>query len=505
MSLGWTGILASHCKLVQSQSGRSFCRWISSAVQRGSNYAELNQADVAAFTDILGSGGVVQDETALDAANEDWMGKYKGNSKLLLRPKTTQQTSDILKHCNDRRLAVVPQGGNSGLVGGSVPLFDEVIVSFASMKRILSLDKVNGALTCQAGSTLQELDDHAREHGFLMPLDLGAKGSCQAGGFVSTNAGGLRFLRYGSLHGSVLGLEAVLADGTILNSMQTLPKDNTGYDLKQLFIGAEGTLGLITAVAIRCPFASTSTNLAYLACESYEAVTEVYRRARRELGEILSAFEFLDRQALELTKQHLENVKDPLPSTNTQFYLVVETSGSNAEHDMAKLEGFLTDAMEEGLIADGTIAQDTGQAQGIWGLREGISVALRHAGATYKYDLSLPPPALYTMVEVMRQRLSHHDVRVVGYGHLGDSNLHLNISSADWKEEVRKEIEPFVYEWTAEHGGSISAEHGLGQMKPECIRYSKSPEMVGMMHRVKDLFDPNHILNPYKLLPQRTQ
>ncbi|BDA44336.1 probable D-2-hydroxyglutarate dehydrogenase, mitochondrial [Coccomyxa sp. Obi] len=469
---------------------------------RDPSYARVEDEDISFFRGVLGDTGVITDSTALQALNQDWMGKYEGKSTVGLQPKSTEQVSKILAHCNARRLAVVPQGGNTGLVGGSVPLYDEIVLTTTNMNRILSFDEVSGTLVCEAGCILEELDRHVGAHGFTMPLDLGAKGSCHIGGNVSTNAGGLRLLRYGSLHGTVLGVEAVVADGTVVDMLQTLRKDNTGYDLKQLFIGAEGTLGVVTAVSILCPPRPSAVHVSYLAVPDFATIQKVFVRARQKLGEILSAFEFLDQQSLELTLEHLEGIRNPLPDTQTPFYLVVETSGSNEAHDYAKIEAFLEEVMEEGWVLDGTIAQDSTQTAAIWGLREGISVALKHAGAVYKYDLSMPVADMYSLVEETRERLAGLPVEVVGYGHLGDGNLHLNISTKKYDENILRHIEPFVYEWTAERRGSISAEHGLGQMKADCIGYTKSPEAVKLMGQIKRVFDPNGILNPYKVLPQ---
>lgn len=475
------------------------------AVSRSDEYAEITDRDIAYFRDILGDRGVITDKDALQPLNKDWMGKYEGKSRLALKPQTTEQVSQILKHCNNRQLAVVPQGGNTGLVGGSVPLFDEVVLATGAMNKILSFDPILGVLSCQSGCVLEQLDNHVGEQGHTMPLDLGAKGSCQIGGNVSTNAGGLRYLRYGSMHGNVTGLEVVLADGTVLDLMSTLRKDNTGYDMKQLFIGGEGTLGVITKVAIQCPAKPSSVQVTYLAAPSFPQALQAFQKAKQHLGEILSAFEFLDHHALIITLKNLPNIKNPLPYSETPIYLLVETSGSDSEHDYAKLEKFLEEAYEEDMVVDGTIAQDLGHQADIWALRENISEGLRLAGAVYKYDLSLPPNDMYKLVEEMRARMKHLPVTVVGYGHMGDSNLHLNISAAKYDKDILSHIEPFVYEWTAAKKGSISAEHGLGQMKPECIGYSKPEEAVQLMGKFKSLLDPNQILNPYKLLPQKNR
>ncbi|CAL5188101.1 unnamed protein product [Lathyrus oleraceus] len=469
-------------------------------VQRSSRFSELNDDDVKYFQEILGKKNVVQDEDKLSAANIDWMHKYKGSSKILLQPCNTDQVSEILKYCNSRNLAVVPQGGNTGLVGGSVPVFDEVIVSLSSMNKIVSFDKVSGILVCEAGCILENLMSFMDNEGFIMPLDLGAKGSCQIGGNVSTNAGGLRLVRYGSLHGSVLGVEAVLANGTVLDMLKTLRKDNTGYDLKHLFIGSEGSLGIVTKVSILTPPKLSSVNVALLACKDYSCCQKLLQEAKRKLGEILSAFEFLDSQSMDLVTNHLDGARNPFPDAQHDFYVLIETTGSDESSDKQKLEAFLLGSMENELIADGVLAQDINQASTFWNIREGIPEALMKAGAVYKYDLSIPLENLYTIVEEMRSRLGDA-ANVIGYGHLGDGNLHLNVSVPQYDDKILSQIEPFVYEWTSKHRGSISAEHGVGLMKANEIFYSKSRETVQVMNSIKNLMDPNHILNPYKVLP----
>ncbi|CBI17437.3 unnamed protein product, partial [Vitis vinifera] len=428
------------------------------------------------------------------------MRKYKGSSKLLLQPRSTEEVSQILKYCNSRCLAVVPQGGNTGLVGGSVPVFDEVIINIGSMNNIISFDKVSGILVCEAGCILENLISFVDNQGFIMPLDLGAKGSCQIGGNISTNAGGLRLVRYGSLHGNVLGLEAVLANGTVLDMLGTLRKDNTGYDLKHLFIGSEGSLGVVTKVSILTPPKLSSVNVAFLACKDYLSCQKLLLEAKRKLGEILSAFEFIDNQSFNVVLNHLEGARNPLPPSMHNFYVLIETTGSDESYDKEKLEAFLLHSMEGGLVSDGVLAQDINQASSFWHIREGIPESIMKAGAVYKYDLSIPVEKMYDLVEEMRVRLGH-SAKVMGYGHLGDSNLHLNISTPQYDDAILAQIEPFVYEWTSKHRGSISAEHGVGLMKANKIHYSKSAETVQLMASIKKLLDPNGILNPYKVLP----
>ncbi|XP_038725643.1 D-2-hydroxyglutarate dehydrogenase, mitochondrial isoform X2 [Tripterygium wilfordii] len=474
---------------------------VSTNIQRNSLFANLNSDDISYFKEILGEKNVIQDEERLLSANTDWMHKYAGSSRLMLQPRTTDEVSQILQYCNSRCLAVVPQGGNTGLVGGSVPVFDEVIINMGLMNNIIAFDQVNGILVCEAGCILENLGSFLDNEGFIMPLDLGAKGSCQIGGNVSTNAGGLRLVRYGSLHGSVLGLEAVLANGTVLDMLGTLRKDNTGYDLKHLFIGSEGSLGIVTKVSILTPPKLSSVNVAFLACQDYLSCQKLLTEAKRKVGEILSAFEFLDIEAMDLVLHQLEGVRNPLPPLLHKFYVLIETTGSDESNDKEKLEAFLLRSMEAGLISDGVIAQDINQASAFWRIREGLPEALMKAGAVYKYDLSLPVEKMYNLVEEMRKRLGD-SARVVGYGHLGDGNLHLNVSTKEYDDKIFAQIEPYVYEWTSKHRGSISAEHGLGLMKANKIYYSKTPETVQLMASIKKLLDPNGIINPYKVLPQ---
>lgn len=427
------------------------------------------------------------------------MRKYRGQSQLVLRPESTEQVSQILKYCNERKLAVVPQGGNTGLVGGSVAVFDEVVVNMGRMSKVRSFDEVAGILVVDAGVVLEVADGYLRERGYIFPLDLGAKGSCHVGGNVATNAGGLRLLRYGSLHGTVLGIEAVMPDGTVVDDLSVLRKNNTGYDLKQLFIGAEGTLGIITAISILCPQRSPAINVAYLGLNSYDKVLKTFVAAKQRLGEILSAFELMDIKSQQIVQEVKQKEKGVL-DTEYPFYVLIETSGSDAEADSAKVEKFLEHLMENDIVSDGTLAMDQTQIQDLWSWREGIPECLGHWGGVYKYDMSIPLRELYDLVNDTKERLtkaglvgdtdSHPVVDVVGYGHMGDGNLHLNIPTRRYDKEVEKQLEPFVYEWVSKRNGSISAEHGLGLAKKPFIGYSRSDNVLGLMRRVKDSFDP---------------
>lgn len=460
-------------------------------------FSRVTKEDVEYFRSIL-PGGTITDPDLLESNNVDWLKSVKGSSEVLLRPQTTAEVSQILRYCNSRNLAVNPQGGNTGLVGGSVPVYDEIILSTSLMNNVLSFDSVSGILTCQAGCVLENLSLYLEERDYIMPLDLGAKGSCQIGGNVATNAGGLRLLRYGSLRGTVLGLEVVLADGRVLDCLATLRKDNTGYDLKQLFIGSEGTLGVITAVSVLCPRKPQSVNVVFLGCETFEQLLKTFQLCRGMLGEILSAFEFLDSECMRLLNTHL---KLPNPISDCPFYIVIETAGSDANHDSEKLHNFLEEAMNTSVVTDGTVATEESKIKALWSMRERVTEALTHDGFTYKYDISLPVEQIYELVSDMRKHLGESAKSVVGYGHVGDGNLHLNITSPAKNPALLAAIEPFVYEWTAGRKGSVSAEHGLGLKKRNYIYYSKPNQAVALMGDIKAMFDPKGILNPYKTLP----
>ena len=531
------------------------------------------------------SSKVRLDAGSLATANEDWMKKYRGRSEVLLLPSTTAEVSAVLARCHARGLAVVPQGGNTGLVGGGVPVHDEVVVNLRNMREVVSVDRSAGVVVAEAGVVLEDLETAANARGLTIPLDLGAKGKCQIGGNVSTNAGGLRLVRYGSLRGTVLGLEVVLADGRVLDLCRALRKDNTGYDLKQLFIGAEGTLGVITKVALAAPPRPTATNVVFAGAPSFAAAVAAMRLAKRSLGGALSAFEFLDRASLELVLRELKGTKEPLLGGRKKwpFYVVVEAAETASTADETtfadepfadetktketktkdafvsspdvvvvddnrapppssarraaafrragrRLSAFAAAAKRRGLITAFAVGANETHASRLWNLRERVSLALKHAGATYKYDLSLPTESMYDLVDALRARVAAKQnaenaserrrdddddekaarffdfstVSVLGYGHLGDGNLHLNVSSpTGYHPALLAIVEPFVYEWTAAAKGSVSAEHGVGFMKPEQLAYSKPGEAIEIMRGVKAMLDPKGILNPYKVLPNK--
>ena len=470
-------------------------------------------SDAEALSSLLDQGGSLLTGSPDDLSkyNVDWKNEYHGKSRIVAKPKNTEEVSRILSYCNAQRIGVVPQGGNTGLVGGSVPVSDEVIISTERMNTIYSLDIDSGILTCDAGCILQDVQTYASERIHLVPIDLGAKGTCQIGGNVATNAGGQYFYRFGSLHANVLGLEVVLADGTILDLLNTNRKDNTGYDMKHLFIGSEGTLGLITKINLSCPRLPSTRNTAFLACEKFRDVLKTLAIAKHTLGECLGAFEFMDREVLQLVqKDH------PIPVTHCgsddglyPFYVLVETQGSNEEHDAEKMTSFLEKSMDGGQVVDGVLSQDLSQVEAMWSIREHCNPATKAAGHNWKYDISIPVSDYYDIAEEIRERINavRPDALVVNWGHVIDGNLHLNVTTpGEFGEdaELTKIIEPYLFESVVRRKGSISAEHGLGRCKNEYLgSLAKNKAALAQMRMIKNMFDPNGILNPGKYLPTK--
>ena len=501
---------------------------------RDPSFARLTPEDVVSLTAAAGGPGpsAVTDAPTLARFNTDWTGAFRGASSLALRPATVGAASAILAYCNARRLAVVPQGGNTGLVGGGVPVYDEVVLSTDRMNRVLSVDAEAGTLTAEAGCTLAALDAAAAEVGLAAPLDIGARGSCAVGGNVATAAGGARFVRHGPLRASVLALQVVLADGTVLELGKGVRKDNTGLDLKQLMVGSEGTLALITRVtlaAVARPPGPPAT--AFLAVPSWDAARALLARARRSLGEALAAFEFLDAPALGMAladeagrgggRARNAAAVHPLPASPDPLFILVEAAGADPAHDAQKMETLLEGALGAGEASDGVAASGSAQAAALWALREGAPLALKSAGgAVYKYDVSVPVRAMWGVVEEARARVAaasgssggregpddpthhHPPPRVVAYGHLGDGNLHLNVSAPGGRTPaLDAALEPWVYEAVSAAGGSLSAEHGVGLLKAPHLGLAQSAGALALMRAVKAAWDPRGILNPYKMFP----
>jgi len=479
-------------------------------VVRTRSYKTLTTADIDHFRSIFGdesSNGIVSEKEDLERYNTDWTRHWKGKSGLVLRPATVQQTAAILQYCHQEKLAVVPQAGNTGLVGGSVAVRDEIVVTTERLNQIHSLDATTGLLKCQAGCVLQELQEYCSSKGHLVPIDLGAKGSCFIGGNVSTAAGGQYFYRYGSMSANVLGLEVVTGTGQVLNlnySPQPHLKDNTGYKLHQLFIGAEGTLGIVTGVALKCPRLPLSRQASLLACASYSNVLQVLDAAKIALGETLAALEFMDETVIRLVDEQYPVPVKTEDGSFYPYYVLVETHGACAEHDGAKMEAFLEGCMTDGYVTNGVLAQDLSQLQSFWKIRESANPAVAATGYTYKYDISLAISDFEDWNREMQELLSGLNVLQTNWGHVMDGNLHFNVTTPGIFEKdsaVLERLEPALFDAVIRRGGSISAEHGLGQSKNGYLTKIHDDKKIETMRSIKALFDPNHILNPYKFLP----
>ena len=447
------------------------------------------------------------DTIQLDPSNEqkynlDWTNQYHGKAVLVLQPRTALEVCEIVKYCYQNRIALVPQGGKTGLVGASVPIHDEVILSTVKMNSIEQFDDYSGILKCQAGCVLQDLHQYCSTRRHMMPLDLGSKGTCVIGGNLGSNAGGQYFYRYGSLAANTVGMNVVTGDGKLLdlNYTKANRKDNTGYKLHQLFIGSEGTLGIITDVAVTCPPEPLARQAAFLACKDYSSVLSLLREAKKELGEILAAFELMDRTVISLVAQ---TQSTPFESLEHPYYILIETHGSDNDHDQEKLSRLLQAQMENQNIVDGTIAQDRSQLEHFWRIRESANPTVKALGFGYKYDISLPVNQLEEFISVMQSRTSHLDVIQTNWGHVMDGDLHFNVNTPGIfveTSEVFDCLEPFLINEVISRGGSISAEHGIGVQKRKYLSSVHDDNSLGKMKAVKHVFDPAGILNPGKFL-----
>lgn len=449
----------------------------------------------------LPAGAVLTGEDIPDRYFSDWMTTAPRDHALaLVRPRSTNEVSQLLKRCNQHNIPVVPQGGLTGLAGGAQPVKSCVLLSMEKMDQIESIDIASSTISVHAGVTMGRVQLKAKEHDLFFPLDLGGRDSCTIGGNLSTNAGGNRVLRYGMARDLLLGLEVVLADGTILSHMNTMIKDNTGYDLKQLFVGSEGTLGVITKAVLKLFPQPRTTQTALCALKDYEAVLKLLSHVRKNLGANLSAFEMMWPDFYERMTRGLAHLTTPLPHGNGA-YVLLESQGSSPETDKECFERVLSDALELGLLEDVVVAQSETDALRLWAVRDSSgefrAVFWPHVG----FDVSIPTGSLGKFVETLKEELRKHwpQTETVFFGHVGDSNVHIGVKVKEG-QQPEEEIEDLVYALVGAWHGSVSAEHGIGTLKRPYLHYSRTAAEISTMCAIKSALDPKRILNPGKVI-----
>lgn len=466
-------------------------------------------AALARIREVVGPAGWVSDDAAVAPYLSEQRGLYQGDTAMVVRPGSVAEVAEVVSICAQAGIAVIPQGGNTGLCGAGVPPSDRtnVVVSLARLRTVREVDPDNFTITVDAGCILEEIQQAAQAHDRLFPLSLGAEGSCQIGGNLATNAGGIQVLRYGNMRELTLGLEVVLPDGRVLDSLRTLRKDNTGYDLKHLFIGAEGTLGIITGATLRLYPRPVAVATAYVSLPDLPSVIELLGLARRCSGDQLTAFEFMPRFGIDIAARHVVDVRDPLPGDTPWYVLLEMTSSVPGGHLDELLHGVLEAALEQGLIEDAAVASSEAQRKSFWRIREAIVEAQRFEGASIKYDVSVPITAIPRFVDetVAACRDLLPTVRPLVFGHCGDGNVHFNLtapSNDDGSYFARSpEFDTIVFDRVKQHRGSISAEHGIGLTKRNALGRYKSETEIDLMRRIKAALDPANLLNPDKVIP----
>jgi FAD/FMN-containing dehydrogenase len=462
-----------------------------------------------ALVRIVGEEHAIRDADGMAPYLVEWRDRYHGKAALVLKPGDTQEVAAILARAHATRTAIVPQGGNTGLVGGQIPFETghEVVVSLSRLNHVRDIDLGGNTMTVGAGLVLAQAQQMAQSVGRLFPLSLASEGSCQIGGVLATNAGGMGVLAYGSARDLTLGLEVVLADGAVWNGLKTLRKDNTGYDLKDLFIGSEGTLGIITAAVLRLFPRPAETVTVVAGLDQLDYAPLFFSRIYERAGPSLTAFEIMPRIGLEFVLRHAAPSRDPLPSPHGWYVLFELSSPRPGEESRRLAEALLSEALEAKEIDDAVLAASLTQAQDLWRLRELMSEVQRQEGGSIKHDVAVPMARVPEFITRANQlvELMIPGARPVPFGHLGDGNIHYNVSQPPAMDRTIflsnwETLNAAVHEIVLDLGGSISAEHGIGRLKRELLPHAKQPLELDLMRRIKDAFDPNGILNPGKLL-----
>nr|WP_312989086.1 FAD-binding oxidoreductase [Comamonas koreensis] len=466
---------------------------------------------IASLRQIVGDAHVLT-EGDLTAYEQDWRRRVHGKALAVVRPATTEQVAAVVKACAANGTSIVPQGGNTGLVVGSTPdtSGQQVVLNLGRMQAIRAIDKDNLTVTVEAGCILQTLQERCEGQGYLFPLSLAAEGSCTIGGNLGTNAGGTQVVRYGNTRELCLGLEVVNAQGEIWSGLKGLRKDNTGYDLRNLFIGSEGTLGVITAATMKIYPMPASQLTAWAALPSFDAAVRLLALAHQYLGAGLTGFEVMNRFALTLVDKHMPQLRVPfIDNPAFPYAVVLENSDSESEeHARSRFEALMEAAFEQEIVLDAVVAENLGQAHNLWHIRESIPLAQVEEGLNIKHDISVPISRIPEFVEHATQVLNDKvpGMRLVNFGHLGDGNLHFNVQAPEggdakqFLDEREHEVNHIVYDAVAAFGGSISAEHGIGTLKVDTLPQYQSPVALSMMRAVKAALDPQNIMNPHAMI-----
>ncbi|HEY1363776.1 MAG TPA: FAD-binding oxidoreductase [Xanthobacteraceae bacterium] len=469
--------------------------------------AAIDPALLGRFVAIVGARNAVTDPQAQAPYLLEMRDMFRGATPAVLRPGSVAEVSAILRLADETGTPIVPQGGNTGLVGGQTPQHGEIVLSLNRLDRIREVDPVSSTITCEAGVTLQRAREAAAAVDRLYPQLLPSEGTCTIGGNLSTNAGGTAALAHGIARSHALGIEVVLADGRVLDNLNKLKKDNTGYDLKNLFIGAEGTLGVITAAVLRLVPRPRSVETAFVGVPSPEAALELLTLATEQSSGAVTSFELMLRLGIELVLRHGSGCRDPLPEPHP-WYVLIELSSQARSGLRETLEEILAQGLERGLVRDAAVARSLDQSKMFWRIRELFGEVQRHEGGSIKHDVSVPVAAVPAFIREATEAVERvlPGARPLPFGHLGDGNIHYNVSQpvgADKTEFLERwhEVNAVVFEVVARHGGSISAEHGIGVLKRDLLPKVKDPVAYELMRTLKRTLDPKGILNPGKVLP----